>query len=177
MKSSNRVFKPTYVAAAIVALLAIACVPAASAGTATANLSVTATIVNNCSISTTAVAFGNYDPAVANASTALTANGAISTTCTKGDAETITLGQGSNAGTGSTAAAPVRRMINGTTNYLNYALYSNSGLTTVFDGSTGVAVTGTGTAVSTTVYGSVAAGQNTLPAGSYSDTVVATVTF
>jgi spore coat protein U-like protein len=163
-------------AGSFLALMASAFVPAAIAGTATANLSVTATISNNCSISTAAVAFGAYDPIVTNASTAASATGTINTTCTSGDATTITLGQGANAGTGSTAAAPVRRMANGT-NYLNYSLYTNSGHTTVFDGSTGVAVTGTGAQVGTSVYGSIPAGQNTLPAGSYSDTVVATVTF
>ncbi len=43
----------------------------AHAGSTTANLSVTASVNANCTISTTAVAFGAYDPVVANASTAL----------------------------------------------------------------------------------------------------------
>ncbi|MGN6314163.1 MAG: Csu type fimbrial protein [Rhodanobacteraceae bacterium] len=150
---------------------------AASAGTATSNLPVSATISANCTIDASGgVAFGAYDPIVTNKTTALTATGTISTTCTNGSSATITLGQGANAGSGSTAAAPVRRMLAGTSNYLSYQLYSDSADTTVFDGSTGVGVTGTGAAVSTSVYGSVAAGQN-VPAGSYSDTVVATVAF
>jgi spore coat protein U-like protein len=41
---------------------------------------------------------------------------------------------------------------------------------------TGVAHTGTGSATAITVYGQMAAGQN-VPAGSYADTVVATVSF
>lgn len=41
---------------------------------------------------------------------------------------------------------------------------------------TGVDHTGTGTATSINVYGRVTAGQN-VPSGSYSDTVVATITF
>jgi len=149
---------------------------AAAAGTATSNLPVSATVSANCTIDASGgVAFGAYDPIVANKTTALTASGAVSTTCTNGSSATITLGQGSNAGSGSTAAAPIRRMASGS-NYLSYQLYSDSGDTTVFDGSTGVGVTGTGSAVSTSVYGSVAAGQNVL-AGSYADTVVATVAF
>lgn len=149
----------------------------AAAGTATSNLPVSATVSANCTIDASGgVAFGAYDPIVTNKTTALTANGAVSTTCTNGSSATITLGQGSNADTGSTAAAPVRRMLSGTANYLSYQLYSDSGDTTVFDGSTGVGATGTGSAVSTDVYGSVAAGQN-VPAGSYADTVVATVAF
>jgi spore coat protein U-like protein len=69
-------------------------------------------------------------------------------------------------------------MLSGTADYLSYQLYSDSGLTTVWGNTsgTGVGVTGTGAAVSTTVYGSVAAGQN-VPTGSYADTVAATVTF
>lgn len=160
------------------ASLALLAVPA-MAGTATSNLSVSASIAANCTISTTAVSFGTYDPVSANASTSLTANGAVSTTCTKGASATITLGQGSNPSSGSTAAAPVRNMSDGgtTPSLMSYQLYSDSGLTTVFDGSTGVAVTGTGSAVSTTVYGKVPSGQTTLPAGTYTDTVVATVSF
>jgi spore coat protein U-like protein len=150
---------------------------AAVAGTATSNLPVSATVSANCTIDASGgVSFGAYDPIVTNASTDLTQTGTISTTCTNGSSATITLDQGANANTGSTAAAPLRRMLAGTSNYLSYQLYSDSGMTTVFDGVTGVGVTGTGAAVSTTVYGSVTAGQN-VPAGSYADTVVATVTF
>jgi spore coat protein U-like protein len=43
----------------------------ALAQTATANLSVTATVTKNCSITTTPVAFGSYDPVVTNATTPL----------------------------------------------------------------------------------------------------------
>lgn len=147
------------------------------AATDTANLDVSATVSANCTISTAAVAFGTYDPVVTHASTALTSTGTVTTTCTKDAAVAITLGQGANANTGSTDAAPVRRMISGT-NYLSYQLYTDEARTAVWgnDATVDVPVTGTGTAVNTTVYGSVLAGQN-VPAGSYTDTVVATVTF
>lgn len=147
------------------------------AATQTANLNVSATVSANCTITTSAVAFGAYDPIVTHASTALTSTGTVTTTCTSGAAATVALGQGSNANTGSTDAAPVRRMLSGS-NYLSYQLYSDSGRANVWgnDTTTDVAVTGTGGAVNTTVYGSVAAGQN-VPAGTYADTVVATVTF
>lgn len=175
MQSQQRWTRNLLASAVLVAVAAMS--GTAAAGTATSNLPVSATISANCTIDASGgVAFGAYDPIVTNKTTALTATGTISTTCTNGSSATITLGQGANAGTGSTAAAPIRRMLAGTSNYLSYQLYSNSGMTTVFDGSTGVAVTGTGSAVSTSVYGSVAAGQN-VPAGSYSDTVVATVAF
>jgi spore coat protein U-like protein len=157
------------------AMLALLFAATAQAGTATATLAVSSNITANCTITTTPVAFGAYDPISANASTALTATGEVSTTCTSGASATITLDQGANAGSGSTASVPVRRMANGS-NYMNYGLYSDNGYTTTFDGVTGVSVTGTGTQVNTNVYGSIPAGQN-LPTGAYADAVVATVTF
>ena len=165
--------------AAFIAGIVLWLIPAltpAMAGTSTTNLSSTASVSASCSITTNAVAFGTYDPVVVNASTPLTATGAVDTTCTNGASATITLDQGANPGSGSTASAPQRRMASGT-NYLSYGLYTNSSYTTTFDGTTGVAVTGSGAQVATPVYGSVPAGQNTLPSGSYSDTVVATVSF
>ena len=65
-------------------------------------------------------------------------------------------------------------------NLLNYALYTDSGRTTLWgDGVTGSTIddTGTGTAQSNTIYGEVLAAQASAPAGSYADTVVVTVTY
>jgi spore coat protein U-like protein len=122
------------------------------------------------------LAFGAYDPIVANKSADLEEEGTISVTCTNGSAVTIELDGGANED-GSAPAAPARRMISGA-DLLSYTLYSDAGLTTLW--ATGAAVdvddTGTGVASNHTVYGSVAADQN-VPVGSYSDTVSATVTF
>jgi spore coat protein U-like protein len=155
----------------------IAAVPAL-AGTATSNLSVTASVSANCTISTSPVAFGAYDPVSANAATALDGTGTVTVTCTSVSSATITLGQGSNANTSSTDTVPLRRMTDGSANFLSYFLYQNAGRTTVWGNTagTGVGHTGTGTATAITVYGRTTAGQN-VPAGSYADTVVATVTF
>jgi spore coat protein U-like protein len=177
MQNQQRWFKGLLSSAVLVALATTG--GTAAAGTASSNLPVSASVSANCTIDASGgVAFGAYDPIVTNKSTALTASGTVSTTCTNGSSATITLGQGANADTGSTDTAPVRRMLSGTADYLSYQLYSDSGLTTVWGNTsgTGVGVTGTGAAVSTTVYGSVAAGQN-VPTGSYADTVAATVTF
>ncbi len=149
----------------------------AFAGTATSNLSVTATVTASCSINAGALAL-NYDPVVANQSTASTSTATLTVACTSGSASTITLGQGTNAATGSTDAAPQRRALNGTANYLNYGLYSDAAYQTLWGNTsaTGAAYTGTGTTGTVTVYASIPAAQN-VPAGAYSDTVVATVTF
>jgi spore coat protein U-like protein len=160
------------------AALAMAAVSSTDAATATQNLAVTASVSANCTIATAPVAFGAYDPVTANAATALNGTGTVSVTCTSGASTTVTLGQGANAGGGSTAAAPARRLKDGGTDFLTYSLYSDTGRTTVWGDTagTGVAHTGTGTLTALTVYGAVTAGQN-VPAGNYSDTVVATVTF
>jgi spore coat protein U-like protein len=139
---------------------------------------VTASVTANCTITTAPVAFGAYDPVSANATSALNGAGTVSVTCTNGATTAVTLGQGSNAAGGSTAAAPARRLNDGGANYLTYSLYSNTGRTTIWGDTVGTSVahTGTGTLTALTVYGAVDAGQN-VPAGSYSDTVVATITF
>ncbi len=158
--------------------LALGLASSVNAATQTSNLSVTASVSANCSISTSPVAFGSYDPIGANAAAALNGTGSVSVTCTSGASTTVTLGQGSNADTGSTAAAPLRRLKDAGTNFLSYALYSDTGRTTTWGDTagTGVAHTGTGTLTALTVYGQIPAGQNAAPAN-YSDTVVATVTF
>jgi len=161
-------------AAAAVALVFAAFSAPASAATATANLSVSATVTNNCTISTAALAFGSYDPVVANASTNLDGTGTVSVACTKGTSATVGLGLGSNA-SGST-----RRMSDGGGNFLTYELYQDSGHVTIW-GNSGAGLLSPAAAPSKatrnfTVYGQVASNQD-VTAGSYSDTVVATVNF
>lgn len=167
-------------------LVAAAAVAApAMAGTATGSFSVTANVINSCKVnSSTAIAFGNYDPANANAASPLNSNGSISVLCTKGDSVTITMDQGQNAGTGSTCTAPARRMtasVSGTPYYLNYGIYQSAALTSVWGCTSGTnsqsfTSASAGTATTLTTFGSVPAGQD-LPAGAYSDTVTFTVTF
>jgi spore coat protein U-like protein len=149
----------------------------AKADTATSNLEVTASVSANCTISTAPVAFGAYDPVSANASTPLDGNGTVTVTCTQGATTTITLGQGANSDAGSTDAVPLRRMADGA-NMMTYNLFQDAGHSTAWGntGGTGVGHSGTGTSTNISVYGRVPAGQN-LPAGSYADTVVATITF
>jgi spore coat protein U-like protein len=159
-----------------VSMLALANVAATPAGaaSATANLNVSATVTNNCTVSTTALAFGSYDPVVANASTNLDGSGAVVVACTKGAAPTIGLGLGNNA-SGST-----RRMNDGSSNYLTYELYQDSGRSTVWANSGAGLLSPVAApskaARSFTVYGRVTSNQD-VPAGSYADTVLATVNF
>lgn len=168
-----RVAGPVAVAGATMCAV-IAAPTSVQAATATANLSVTATVINNCVISTAAVAFGNYDPVGANAAADLDATGTVTIACTKGSTATIGLGLGSNA------SGAVRRMTDGSGNYLTYELYQEVAETTVW-GTAGGALLSPVAAPSKaarnfTVYGEVAANQD-ITAGNYTDTVVATVNF
>ena len=140
------------------------------AATDTSSFAVTATVAANCTISAGALAFGSYDPVVTNASADLDQTSTITVACTKGSSAAVSLDDGVNA-SGST-----RRMKAGA-DYLDYEMYSDSGRTTVWNTSNTVSYAATSKApASLTLYGRVAAGQD-VPTGSYSDTVVATITF
>lgn len=142
----------------------------AAAATANANLTVSATVADACSVSDTALAFGSVTPS-AGVTTPVSVN--ISVTCTLGTTFSVGLGNGSNLNGG------LRRMRRGTTSdYLTYELYRDMTATSRF-GDTGSSdrATGTGLGVSATpiaVYGKVPAGQS-VAAGGYSDTVLITL--
>lgn len=160
-------------------LLAVALLiaPAASfAGTATSNMAVSATVANNCTISAGALAFGSYDSV---AGTQVDGTATLTVACTIGSTNAITLGQGANADAGSSDAAPLRRMNDGGSNYISYDLYSDAGRTTVWGNTVGTSASYTAASSASsavTVYGRITASQD-VPAASYTDTVVATITF
>ncbi len=155
------------------AILTLTTVPA-FAGTATANLNISASVSAVCTITTSPVAFGAYDPVVANASTDLTAAGSVNVACTKGAAATIDLGNGGNLFGGS------RRMSSGT-DFLDYALYKDAARTQVWGtglaGGTTMAYTSASKAsTAVPVYGTVPQNQN-VTVGAYSDVVLATINY
>lgn len=172
----NRFMKSALATAMVVAVSTLG--GTAYAGPATDSLPISATVAASCIIDASGgVAFGAYDPIVTNKTLDLDVSGTIDTTCTMGSAATITLGEGTNAASGSTPGAPVRQMKSGT-DTLSYQLYSDAGRGTVWDDVTGApAPTGTGASVPITVYGRVPQGQSSVPTGSYADTVLATITF
>jgi len=165
------------VLATLVSAVALFGAAPAFAGTASADLQISANVTANCSISTSAVAFGSYDPLGTNASTPLDAQGSVSVQCTQGASATITLGQGANPGANSSDADPARQLASGA-DRLSYGLFRDAARTNNWGntGGTGQAHTGTGAQASLTVYGRIPAGQSA-PAGSFADTVTATVNF
>jgi len=140
------------------------------ASTGTFGFTVTAPVVNNCTIATTNVAFA----AATGLSTALSTTGSLSVTCTNNDAYRISL----NGGTSGNVAA--RTMISSAGRTVSYQLYSDSTRMTVWgDGNNGTATytaVGTGLAQTVPVYGLVPT-QTTPPPGSYTDTITATIAF
>ena len=143
----------------------------AQAGTATASMAVSATVLSYCTISTTTLPFGSYNQVLLNGTATL------SIVCTLNSPYNVGLDIGT--GTGATAAA--RKMTMGSY-LLTYGLYSDTGHSTVWGPTIGTnTVTGTGTGIlatpqTLTVYGQIPANQ-LVPAGTYNDTVTATITF
>lgn len=153
------------------AALSVCAVPLAHAATATDTFQVTATVPDECIVAATDLAFGNYSVTVG---AAVDGSTTLSVTCSSGTAYEVSL----DAGTGAGATVSVRKMTSGA-NTLDYSLYQDAGRTQVWGVSSGVDVvagTGTGSAQAITVYGRIAASQ-AAAAGSYADTVTATVTF
>jgi spore coat protein U-like protein len=147
----------------------------------TTNLAVSANVAGSCTITgTTALAFGAYDPADVNFAANLDATGSVTVRCTRGTVASVNLGQGLNAAAGSTCVTPQRRMSDGGTERLGYALYQDAARSTVWgcDTTNDQSYTSAGPSAPTTltVYGRIPGGQDAAP-GSYSDTVVVTVSF
>lgn len=140
-----------------------------AAGTATANMAVSATVVNACTLSTTALGFGSYS-----FTAALTTTATVTVNCNKNTVGTISLSLGNNAGKGTFGT---RAMADGSGDYLGYEIYQNVGNTTVWNTTGTETVTGSGTAANLTAYGTIGTGQNVPSATTYSDTVVVTATF
>lgn len=146
-----------------------------SAASAQANLPISVTVASNCTITAIAVGFPNYDPIATHAATPDdSTSGSVTITCTKGATTTIGLSLGANF-TGTQA-----RMLNGAANYLNYGLFQDAAHTTVWGNAAPNLFTPPAApskaARTYTVNAQIPAAQD-VPAGVYSDTVVATVNF
>lgn len=137
------------------------------------------TLVCACSVSTTAVSFGTYNPL---SGSVLDATGNVRVTCGG------VLGLGVpyqiklNKGQYSSDFSP-RKMASGA-NRLNYDLYTDASRQTIWQDASPNWVTGSitivllgGTSNDHTVYGRIPTGQPTVPPGNYADTVLVTVEY
>jgi spore coat protein U-like protein len=160
-----------YFAATVLACVALAANPISAAPTTvTTTFAVTANVVATCVVSATPMAFENY----------VSISPADSTsTITVSCSDLTTYNVGLNAGTSTGATVTTRKMKGTGTAVLNYHLYSDSARSVNWGNTVGTdTVTGTGTGAPQllTVYGQVPAGQGPA-AGTYTDTITATVTF
>jgi len=160
------------------AATSIVAASAAGAATTTTNVGVTTNVIANCNVTSTPIAFGNYD---ALAVTPTTAVGTLVLTCTQGTAPSVAIGLGGNANLG------VRRMTDGA-NFLPYSVFqpaSNAASATCTGASVdypsatpGFALVAAPSLAARTfnLCGQIASGQS-VPVGAYADTVLATITF
>jgi len=152
-----------------VAAIALALPIAGHAGTATTTIAVTATIPQACTVTATALAFGNYDAALG---TSGSSN--ITVTCQASDTYTIDLDAGAN---GTLAGSSTTRAMASGAQQLSYNLFSDSAHTKVWATGAGADVTGTANLTTVTpVYGFIPASQ-TAGAGAYTDTIHVTLTY
>jgi spore coat protein U-like protein len=154
------------IAVATVAAAAIAVVAAprsADAATATSSFTVTANVLTACTIGSANIT-ASYDP---NLPGATTATGDVTLHCTRGTGYGVAL-----------ASANSWRLVSGA-NSLNYSILQ-PGSTNLWTSTGAGIVTGTAATFATPIIlvttASIAPAQD-VPAGSYADTVTATVTF
>jgi spore coat protein U-like protein len=138
-------------------------------GTSTTTFTVTANVPTSCAITATDMAFGAYS------GVALSSTATLTVTCTNSTPYNV----GLSAGDGNAATVTSRLMSGPDANGLKYALLQDAAHTVNWGNTVGtdtLAGTGSGSAQALTVYGVVAAGQNIEP-GSYTDTIIATLTY
>lgn len=160
--------------AAVVAAFALLAPHAASAGSSTGTLSVSATVVAKCTVANQTLGFGNWD-AITYGSANLDATATISFTCTKGSSGVnVTADNGANS---ANASGTTRAMSDGAGNYLSYELYTDSGHSTIWNTTNKFTPSfASGTSATATVYGRVPSGQSA-SVGAYSDSVTMTINF
>jgi spore coat protein U-like protein len=160
---------------------AIAAMPftsAANAGTASSTFTVQATVSNNCTIAAPTLNFGAYDPIVAQATNPLNVTEPITVSCTKGDTYSIALNNGNN-GPAPTGCSTTRAMSSGgaAPTLLCYDIYTNNTYKIVWNATNTVGGTSAGrAAVIINGFGQIPAAQD-VGAGTYTDSVIATITF
>ena len=158
----------------LVGLVVVSALARPEAQTATASLTVSASVTKNCTITTAPVTFGAYDPVAANATAPLDAIGSVTVACTKGAVAKVGLNGGANA------QGTTRRMGQGTAEYLTYEIYKDTTHATIWgdtaDTALDIPAAPNRNPRTFTAYGRIAAAQDAA-VGNYTDTVVATVNF
>ena len=164
---------------AIVLALVAGAPQAQAAGSASAPFTVTGNVAANCTITIpTAITF-SYDPVGTNAAAPATATGVVRIACTKGSAPTIGLSAGANApaAAGLTPPAPRAMQLGATGNYLGYDIYWPGTATSWTTAAPYVPSAPPSKAARDFNMDGVAFAGQDVTAGTYTDTVTATVNF
>jgi spore coat protein U-like protein len=150
-------------------LAAFATLTAMALGAHAAQLEVTATLPDSCSVEGGTLAFGTVNPSGGQTPTA---NTTFNVQCSTAGSVTVALDGGLHHGQGSNGRAMKRATSN---TYLNYELYTSATQTTAWPVPGGVNKTVAVGANAVAVYGAIAANQ-VKPGGEYSDTVQISLT-
>lgn len=170
----------THLHALLIACAVAAGLSAASnarAATATTQFQVRIVITESCDIQAVAASDVDFGTFARSSGAPADAQGTLQLNCTQGTPYSIGLDAGANP-TSTAAAADNRRMTDGNSNYVAYGLYRDTARQQFWGDVIGTnTLSGTGTASNQAipVYGR--APSTNAPAGSYVDTVVATVTY
>ena len=127
-----------------------------------------------CNLSGGAAAFGAYDPVTA---AEVLTTGSIKVTCNGPFNAVLSLGVGNGAGASYSGG---RRMTGSAGGTLIYNLYADAALSRVLGNGTGGSVTLNVSGPNSrtqAIWGRIPGGQNSVRAGSYGDTVVATISY
>ena len=192
MKQLNKSLIKGLITYSLIALTGAAAGTASAATAVSGSMAISAQVIDKCTISTSALSFGNYDGQTANLSTILTATATLTTACAKSLSTTQFIGLNGGTTLGGTMIARKMAGTSGNTDKLNYSLNQPTANTPLSP----CKAVGTGTnwddgtankfllpantvGLSTRIYtvcGEVAAGQN-IQADTYSDSVIATINF
>lgn len=192
MKQLNKSLIKGLITYSLIALTGAAAGTASAATAVSGSMAISAQVIDKCTISTSALSFGNYDGQTANLSTILTATATLTTACAKSLSTAMWIGL--NAGNTQGGTMTARKMAGTGSNgdQLNYSLNQPTantpsspckavGTGTNWDDGTtsrfNLPANTVGLSIRTyTVCGEVAAGQN-IQADTYSDSVIATINF
>ena len=148
------------------------------------NMNVSANITANCSLSNTDLNFGDYDATGINRSRDLLATATISTTCTSGATGVVTMSNGDHSLYCVSSSCHRRMKGAGDTDFLRYNIYTDESLNfsavwnhDVKQMGSVAQVVGNGASQGMTVYGKIPKNQINATAGSYSDTIIITLTY
>ena len=134
----------------------------------------TANVNAECTVSSTTVNFGGYDPVSANAVTPKDSTGTANVYCTTGTVATVSLDLGTHA------SGAIRRMLGATGDFLTYEIYKDAPRTIIWN----AVNTNSGTSTSKltpinggfVAYGRIPQAQD-VGTGNYNDTLLVTVNY